>query len=412
MTRKRVRDANSATVRVMALVLSLFVLVNVGGQIYIYLYTPYKSEVAMNYQITESVGFEGVYVRDEQALTYDGSGVISYLHEDGSKVAKDSSVATVYGNARDVDSELAIRRYQAEIALLQRSQDKGTTEVAQQESVSRMISERQMELVADVDNGDLEAARQTQSALLELMNILQVATGKAVDFNARIQYLQDSISSLQGGMEQSPVSVMTDRSGYFVSVVDGYEDSLTLDTAGSLTMDEINAITGGAKKTPPPNAVGKIIDSYAWKLVGIVDAGQTELFRAGRAVTLRLASYGSVQATVDSIEPQEGTDKAVIILACDRLVSNLTRNRTEWVEMSVQDYEGIRVPRAAVRFYEDEKGVFIKFGQEIRFRKINTLFETDDYVIVEQSPEPDYLQVYDEVITKGKDLYDRKPLKG
>ena len=72
--------------------------------------------------------------------------------------------------------------------------------------------------------------------------------------------------------------------------------------------------------------------------------------------------------------------------------------------MSVQNYEGIKVPRKAIRFNKDgEKGVYIKLGENIIFRKIDVIFEGDDYVISAANPDSDYLMLYDDIIVEGID---------
>ena len=124
---------NSFTVKLVGVLLSLFILINIGNQLYILLYSPYKTEIASEYKITDSIGFKGVYVRNEEVITYDGSGLLSYILEDGGKVAKDSPVAMVYGSASDVESRQKIEQYQAEIKLLEQSQSPGATDSAKQE---------------------------------------------------------------------------------------------------------------------------------------------------------------------------------------------------------------------------------------------------------------------------------------
>ena len=77
-------------------------------------------------------------------------------------------------------------------------------------------------------------------------------------------------------------------------------------------------------------------------------------------------------------------------------------------------YTGYRVPVSAVRIVEDHQGVYVLDGDIVRFRQIDALAQINGYVIcAEQNPQsdPDYgkkLGLYDQVITKGKNLYDGK----
>lgn len=412
MSERKPAGGNLLTVRILTVVLSAFILINVGSQIYIHLYSPYETEVALSYKITESVGFRGIYLRNEKVLSYDGGGVVSYPYADGSKIAKGSAVAYVYNSEADVENRFLADKLKEELALLERSQEKGRSETAQQETLSRFISERQIGLIAALDGGDYSVVPQKRSTLLEQLNILQIATGREADFNARITELQTTIADVLCNVTDAVETIRTQESGYFVSMVDGYEDYLRPENAAVLTQEQIDAVLSGPKLETAPNTVGKIIAGYDWKMVGVLEEKDAANFRAGAAINLRIGSEPKLPGTIESITPLEGQGKSVVVLACDRMTSSLAENRTDWAELSVRDYTGIRVPRTALRFYNEERGVFIQYGQEILFRKVNVLFETEDYAVVEKKLEKDYLQVYDELVVKGKDLYDGKPLAG
>ena len=60
---------------------------------------------------------------------------------------------------------------------------------------------------------------------------------------------------------------------------------------------------------------------------------------------------------------------------------------------------------------DGELGVFIKYGDTVKFRKVNIIYETDDFIVSSLDDDGDgYLTMYDEVIVTGKDLYVDKKL--
>jgi hypothetical protein len=96
------------------------------------------------------------------------------------------------------------------------------------------------------------------------------------------------------------------------------------------------------------------------------------------------------------------------------MTKDVVQHRVETVEMSVKNYEGIKVPKSALRFVdveeEDEdgnpvtvtyEGVYIKVGEQIRFRKIDVVYRSDDYVISEANTDNDYLALYDDIVLEG-----------
>ena len=90
-----------------------------------------------------------------------------------------------------------------------------------------------------------------------------------------------------------------------------------------------------------------------------------------------------------------------------------------------EKYEGLKVPREAIRFadvketYTDEngnekeklmtsKGVYIRKGEQVLFKKIDVRFEGNDYVLSKVHPESEYLQLYDDIMLEGVDKDDEK----
>ncbi len=71
-----------------------------------------------------------------------------------------------------------------------------------------------------------------------------------------------------------------------------------------------------------------------------------------------------------------------------------------------------RSSRKALRYNEnDERGVFIVRGDSLVFKKVNVVYWGEGYVICSQETDDDYLKLYDEIVTEGKDLYDGKVIR-
>ena len=62
------------------------------------------------------------------------------------------------------------------------------------------------------------------------------------------------------------------------------------------------------------------------------------------------------------------------------------------------EYTGIRVPRSAIRFVGEDRGVYVLEGEELIFKKLNVIYEGDDFVLSEYNAESEYLQLYDRML--------------
>ena len=76
-------------------------------------------------------------------------------------------------------------------------------------------------------------------------------------------------------------------------------------------------------------------------------------------------------------------------------------------------YEGLKVPKEAVRVDEEGNlGVYVITGMYSEFKKIDVLYETEDYYIVDTDPTTTKsLLVYDFIIVNGKGLANGKVIK-
>ena len=166
----------------------------------------------------------------------------------------------------------------------------------------------------------------------------------------------------------------------------------------------------------PANTKGKLIHGYTWYFVGIVNKSDATRLNDGDSVTLRCdnMSRDSINASVYYRGPIN-TDETVLILSSKIMDSDIARLRTEDVEIVINETDGIRVNKSAVRVINGVQGVYVLTGNIVRFKKLDIIYTGEDYVISKMIKEDvydenkvPYLKIYDAVILEGKDLKDGK----
>lgn len=355
----------------------------------------------MLYTAREKASFKGVYIRNETVLEYDGNGVIGYAESDGSKVAKNSVVASVYNSERELMLEQTIEKYKQELKLLQKAQNKGTVQVAQPEFLSQQISRKYSNIAVAAEQKDYETIESERSELLTLMNIMKIVVKKETDYNDRINFLESQITSLESQLGAPAKSLTVDSEGYFVSYVDGYEDSFNFDSIDTLTPEKIAEVKDEKITAETSDKIGKIIDGYKWKMAGVIDNSKKR-YTAGTKAMLKIESSPDlIEVTIDEVLSTSNPEQSIIIISCDELTYEYVQHRSERAELILNEYIGVKVPREAIRFLNGEKGVYIQMGQQIDFRKINVIFEGDDYVLSENTTESGYLTLYDDIVVEG-----------
>ena len=79
--------------------------------------------------------------------------------------------------------------------------------------------------------------------------------------------------------------------------------------------------------------------------------------------------------------------------------------------ISFRNYKGLRISQKALRILDGEKGVYVKSGYSVKFKKVDILYTGLDYYLCQiQYGSSDQLSLFDEVIVEGTDLYDGKPI--
>lgn len=390
-------------------VLSAFVIVFFLGQVFFTGGSDIKTETAYVYDMTEDIPFDGVYLRNESVIYSAGSGVLNYVHEDGSKVGNSSIIAYRYKNENDIELRSRIEELNEQIAVLTEAQKLVGTDNSQLETITSQINSAHSQLMEYIINGNYSAADDYSNQMLEVLCKREIARGESNGYAERITELQQQQSQLKTQLSGDVQSVYANGAGYFVSSVDGYEDKLSYDDADSITAADIEKIVAEPEISSNKNAVGKLIGDYHWRVACVLDSSSLFGVYEGSTVTLRVGTQNTqLEATVVAInDTGRGDNTAVYVFQCDRLNSAVVEGRTARFKLVVNSYGGLRISREAIRYNDDgEQGVYIVRGSSLAFRKINVVYWGEDYIICSQEDGEEYVKLYDEIVTEGKDLHD------
>ena len=89
--------------------------------------------------------------------------------------------------------------------------------------------------------------------------------------------------------------------------------------------------------------------------------------------------------------------------------SALATMRTGAMTIVSGSFKGLKVPRKALRVVDNTTGVYILSGMELKFIPVNVLYNDGEQIIcVLENKTSGVLKLYDEVVVKGRNLYDGK----
>ena len=376
-----------------------------------YFVNPTMTTLAYRFRTEDVISLRGYVVRSETVID-SSETLVELTHAEGERVAAGSAVATVYR------SEDALARSQELQALSQQLEQLRYAHSAASDATAalKLDSDIRDDIVA------LRAAFTSGSYTDSLGSELKTAVLKrayayrgAADLTARVEELSSTISAASASLRGTSSSIKSPFAGTYSAAVDGYESILTPELLETLTPSGFDALAPAAVSS----TVGKIIEGDEWRFVTVLPEQDAAQLEKNQSLTLRMTSGVSfdLPVTVERIGKAEG-GRCVLVLLSDDYLSYLTLLREQNAELILHTYEGLRIPKNALRVGEDGKsGVYCLVGLTAYFKSVNVLYQGADYCLVEPGEaagETDNqvllytLRANDEVIISANDLYNGK----
>ena len=379
-------------------------------QIYSSVYKPITTESAVAYTATDGLNITGVLIRQEQIVSSDDKGVLHFETSDGSRVAKGGVIANVYSDAEDSVNVNRLREIEEQIKDIEEIQGYNNLQASDLDLASSRVNTASSNFVFNCSAGNFLSAHEDSAVLLSATNRKQIITGEEIDFSEKLSSLKAQRDKISESLS-SPIDTITadESSGYFVSSTDGYEQVLSCENLDKLTPEYLSDIK---PKSVQKNAIGKIVSDYEWYIAARISLNDSLKYKQGESLTIRTSdkTMEPLPVTVKQINISEKSSSAVVIFSCQQMNSTLACMRTGAMTVINKEYTGLKVSKKALRVVKGKTGVYVLSGINIRFLPVEVIYTHEEYVICKQIKEnaDNILRLYDQVVVKGKNLYDGK----
>lgn len=394
--------------KILKIILCLIALLFIIHQIYSSTYKPITTVSAESYTTTEGFQIEGTVIREEELITSNSTGTLHFVLDNGERVAKNGIVANIYSNAEVSVTVNRIEQLKSRIADIEEIQSYNDVEAADISLANNKVNNSLNTMIRGVAAGNFSSFEADSSELLTNISRRQLITGEQTDFSARLNDLKSELDSLNASLPQAVGSITAETSGYFVSGTDGYENVLTCDNIDNVTPEYLDSLTSSPV---PQGTIGKIVSGYTWYIAAKVDTSDSLKYKIGDKLTLSttIKSTPELYVTLEKIVASSTDKTAVMIFSCQQMNSELASIRRGTMTIINNTYTGLKLPAKALRVQDNKTGVFVRSGIALKFVTVNVIYRTDEYIICEQQVSNDtVLRLYDDVVVKGKGLYDGK----
>lgn len=374
-------------------------------QLYVILGREYKTEIAVLYTMADSVELPGFVMFD--AINVPGEGNLGYLVEDGERVSEGAVIAEKYTDDSQSAAREQLIRLQNNIDLLTKSQNSAGSDLT---LLTTQTKTALYNLLDQLDTASYSGMQDAESEFLLAQNRLQISTGQTSGFQSTIAELEaerDTVAAQLEGLE----TITAEENGYFISAASAMPLDLEEQTLADATPAQIQELLAQGGSTSTASLAGRIVEGFSWRFYTVCDQDTAERFDGVTNVRISIPGKeeAPLDATVSSVELDEESGLAKIVIECQTINSDVLRLGQETAKIDLQTYQGLRIDKDALHIVDGEKGVYVKYGDLQRFRKIQILYEDDTYMLVPSDGSvggDSEVRLYDEVIVEGSNLQD------
>ncbi|MCQ2455114.1 MAG: hypothetical protein MJ090_03090 [Clostridia bacterium] len=393
--------------------LKIFLLIVVSAfvihQLYSALYNPVTTQTAEFYKATDGISANAIVIRQEKIVKNDSDKTLHYKVLNGSRIAKGGTLADIYNDSNASVTVNKIEDLNEKIADIKEISGYNDVAASDLDIVKEKVNDSYNNFIKSCATGKYTETESFESALLSAENRKQFITGETIDFSKKLSSLKSELASYKASLPSPIGKIKAEKSGYFVSSVDGFEDVLTQQTLDNITPETFDELKPEATKK---NQIGKIVYGYDWYLAVNLTLDKSLKYKVGDELTVKtnVRNNPSLDVVVERINTSNDKAEAVVILACQEMNSELATLRSLSLTIVNREYSGLKISKKALRVVDGKSGVYVVSGVTVKFVPINVVYSSNEYIVCEQQTEnsSSVLRLYDEVVVKGKNLYDGK----
>ena len=364
-------------------------------QAYRYFVDPQTTTLVYAYSSEDAIAATGYFARDEQVIACSET-LLELERAEGERENAGGALATVYRSESALNDHRQLRALRSRLEQLRYARE------------ASRDAETALKLDGDIRE-DLFALRASLAA--GSWTSVESSGEELRTTVLKREYAYAGTDDLEGGTQ----TIRAPFAGTYSAVADGYEAVLTPAALENMTVAQYDAIAPEAASS----TVGRLIAGEEWRVVAVLRAAAAARLQKGQALSLRAATGVDfdLDVTVERIGREEN-GRVIVVLRGGSHLAYVTLLRAQNVELILARYEGLRIPKNALRVDADgSSGVYCLVGLRAYRKPVEVLWQGEDYCLVRpvgiETSSESLRQLYtlragDEAIVSANDLYDGK----
>lgn len=326
---------------------------------------------------------QAVIMRSEDVASMESGGTISYVAQEGSLVSSGDTIAYIYSAGYSANRLKDLEKVRAEIRAYHLS-ILGTiidTRLDRLESNVQYLAVQLKSLVNRRSSGNL---LNLENQLTQAMEARQTYLSQNQREDVKLTTLYETETKRESQIAQWRSQEKASSSGIVSFYLDGYENFLSIDNTGNITVDSLRSVMQGKPVSGDASrlstSIYRLVHTDRWYVYILTDDGsfnpvtnqrfwfQMEGFEdiVYDATVVSSVKSGSTVMTLLQIDDQMGP-----------LLNQRSGNATVSTEMS-----GLKVPRNAICRENGQTGVYVYDGAGGTFIPVIVLSSDSDGVLI------------------------------
>lgn len=394
---------------VLAGLVAIFILSYLITQMVLVSKSGIETQIAMTQTVYNTIDTKCFVVRDEQYIKNSAKGTTISFAGNAQRVAKGDTVSMVFKSNEDATTYLRMMEIQDELEHYNTLAGQANIQTVDVTALGRKIENKLSDYLDSTEKSDFVKSEKYVDDFNNYIISRQIATGEVLNLNDKISTLNGELETLKA-KKIAYSEVKSPAAGYYLEGTDGYETTIDFTKINELTAKDVETAIKSKPKEVKSDVVGRTVGSFDWYILCSVDSDETIDLKDNEELYVNFPYSGveKLPARVYKIG-ERNDDKTLVILKCNLMNDALADFRVEEIQIITEEYTGYKIKNSAIRTVDGQKGVYIVSGNLIGFRKIHIAYNDGEYSIVDNPEgESGYIRLYDEVVTKGVEMYDNK----